>query len=199
MTKSYEQSFPTLESAETRLAELMVEAVMADGNADMLPDGDPCDCGVGDEDDVVNGRLCARIHHTTCAGRPDKSGALRPPAPVVEWHERYGADLSAFPVLRSLLVKKPKDGVDAVYDWAGLKPAEANALALHHAGFELGPIADLLERLEPAVRQLILNGAWKLDRSLRLMAPLAAEAHCEICTEAREMLLKGLKTHGRTA
>jgi len=199
VSKSYEQNFPTLESAETRLAALMVEAVMGDGNADLLPDGEPCTCGVGDEDDIVRGRLRPRIHNTGCAGRPEKSAALRPPAPVVEWHERYRADLSEFPVLRSLLVKKPKDGVDAVYDWAGLKPAEANALALHHAGFELGPIADLLERVEPAVRQLILNAAWKLDRSLRLMAPLAAEAHCEICREAREMLLKGLKSQARTA
>ena len=199
MSKSYEQNFPTLESAETHLAALMVEAVMGDGNTDLLPDGEPCTCGVGDEDDIIRGKLRPRIHHTGCAGRPEKSAALRAPAPVIEWHERYRRELIAFPVLRKLLIAKPKDGVDAVYDWADLKPAEATALAMHHAGFQLGPIADLLKRQETAVRQLIQNGAWKLDRALRLIGPLETEAHCEICQQARDLLLRGLRPQARTA
>lgn len=196
---AYAQEFPTAQSPEVQLAELMVEAVMGEGNADMLPDGDPCTCGVGDADDMVDGKPWPRIHHTDCAGGASRSAALQPSPPVSDWSERYGADLRTFPVLRNLLVDKPKDGVDGVYDWADLKAAEADGLAMHHTGFQLAAIAVKLARQESAVRQLIRTGAWKLDRALQLMAPLPIAAHCEICQEARDSLFAGLRPDSRTA
>lgn len=185
MAKSYEQDFPSLQWPELRLALLIVDAALA-GNSRLLPDGEACTCGVGDDVDViVDGNVRVPVHRAGCAGSPDNSPALRPAEPIAEWHDRYRDELTAFPILRQLLIEKPKEGVDAIYDWADLKTAEATALAMHHAGFQLGPIAKLLSRQESAVRQLILNGVWKLERALRMMAPVDGEPHCEICRDAR--------------
>lgn len=188
MTESYEQDFPSLQTAEMRLALLIVDAVLA-GNSRLLPDSEACTCGVGDDVDVVvDGKVRVAVHKPGCAGGPEMSPALRPPEPVVEWPERYRDELVAHPVLRRLLTVDRRNGVDAVYDWAGLKPAEGDAVAMHHAGFRLGEIAERLQREDSAVRQLIKNGVWRLERMLRLSGGVTGAPHCEICLEAGQVL-----------
>lgn len=183
MTKTYEQHFPTLDSPQMRLAQLAVEALMGAGGR-MMPD---CSC----PDDQCIKVWCEHGIARACPHLAEDEPMLQPPEPVIEWHERYRVELVRYAPLNRM---KPNVGVGPVYEWAGLKRAEGDAVAMHHTGFKLATIAAQLDREETAARQLIVNGVWRIERALWLAGGLVGGiAHCEICGEAKELLQRSPK------
>lgn len=88
--------------------------------------------------------------------RPEPTYPPRPEQRVNDWHEepRLLPWLSRHPVLVQLL---DRGGVDALYRWAGVGGAEADAYGLHSVGLTPKAIGELLvpPRNERTVRELI--------------------------------------------